>query len=216
MKSANIQVSEWIVETLISHGIHRFIISPGSRSTPLTVAAARNELAITHTHFDERGAAYFALGCARATGKAAVLICTSGSAVANYFPAIIEAAMDNIPLVVLTADRPPELIGRGANQAIYQDQIFGRYPRAYENLAPPDQGSQHSDVLTQLYRLLIPLKGIAPGPVHLNCQFREPFLTGNEIQPQKIRYTPPPDAPDQGSLDLETLELIKKHIAKAQ
>ena len=115
-------------------GSDHFVVSPGSRSTPLTVAVARNPKAHTTIHFDERGAAFFALGHAKATGKPAVLICTSGTAVANYFPAVVEASMDNIPLIILSADRPPELIDVGANQAIFQDNIYGEYPRYYKNL----------------------------------------------------------------------------------
>ena len=95
---------EWIIEELVRHGTLCFCISPGSRSTPLTAAVARNDLAKSVVFYDERAAAYFALGHARATGKPAVLICTSGTAGANYLPAVIESSIEQIPLLVLTAD----------------------------------------------------------------------------------------------------------------
>jgi len=117
-ESANINLfwASLIVEELVRNHVDYFCISPGSRSTPLTVAAARHPRAKTILCFDERGAAFHALGYGRATGRAAAVICTSGTAAANYYPAIIEAAVDQVPLLVLTADRPPELRQTGANQ----------------------------------------------------------------------------------------------------
>ncbi len=175
----NLAVSSAIIERLIQWGVTHFVVSPGSRSTPLTVAVARNLKAKTTIHYDERGAAYFALGHAKATGKPAVLICTSGTAVANYFPAVVEASMDNIPLFILSADRPPELIGVGANQAIFQDNIYGIYPRLTRNLPPtPVDSSELTFIATvdECYRAAM---GARPGPVQLNCQFREPLLPVN-------------------------------------
>ena len=123
-----------IVEELHRHSIDRFVLSPGSRCTPLTAAIARRGDAYAITHFDERGAAFFALGLARATGKPAVLVCTSGTAAANYYPAVVEAAMDMVPMVILTADRPPELRGTGANQTIDQIDLYGKYVRFHHDL----------------------------------------------------------------------------------
>lgn len=174
--SNNLNASELIIEKLIQLGAQHFVISPGSRSTPLTVAAARNDHAEKTVHFDERGAAFYALGLARSTGKPAVLICTSGTAVANYFPAMIEASMDNVPMIILSADRPPELIGVGANQAIYQENIYGRYPRWHGNLSPPDDGIEPDHLNSLLESMWSHSIGEYPGPVHLNCQFREPLL----------------------------------------
>ncbi|NQV30767.1 MAG: 2-succinyl-5-enolpyruvyl-6-hydroxy-3-cyclohexene-1-carboxylic-acid synthase [Candidatus Marinimicrobia bacterium] len=175
--SQNLTVSEWIIEELIRLGSTQFVISPGSRSTPLTVAAARNPRANTVVHIDERGAAFFALGYARSTGTPAVLICTSGTAVANYFPAVVEASMDNIPLIVLSADRPPELIGVGANQAIFQENIFGIYTRSSVNLPPPEKTPSSEHPLRMIDKVYDASTGLRPGPVHINCQFREPLLT---------------------------------------
>ncbi len=191
----NLAVSDWIIEELINLGVTHFVVSPGSRSTPLTVAVARNPKADTTIHFDERGAAYFALGHAKATGQPAVLICTSGTAVANYFPAVVEASMDNISLIVLSADRPPELIDVGANQAIFQENIYGSYPRLFKNLSPPDTKTtieQIQETITETYAAAI---GSRPGPVHLNCQFREPLLPDSTGVKHPIPPVPCPSTP---------------------
>ena len=111
---------EWIIEELIRCGLKLFCISPGSRSTPLTIAAARHPEADTNLIYDERAAAYYALGYSRGSETPGVLICTSGTAAANYLPAIVEASVEQIPMIVLTADRPPELQQTGANQSINQ------------------------------------------------------------------------------------------------
>lgn len=98
-----------LIDELVRNGITRFCISPGSRSTPLTIAAAENPNAENIVCIDERGSAFYALGYSRATGKPAAIICTSGTAAANFYPAIIEARQSNIPLIIITADRPPDL-----------------------------------------------------------------------------------------------------------
>ncbi|MCK4632832.1 MAG: 2-succinyl-5-enolpyruvyl-6-hydroxy-3-cyclohexene-1-carboxylate synthase, partial [candidate division Zixibacteria bacterium] len=119
--------AEMIVEELVRNGITFFTIAPGSRSTPLVLAAARHTETETVVHYDERGAAFHVLGHARATGKPAALICTSGTAVANFLPAVIEASLEGLPLIVLSADRPPELLDTGSNQTIDQSNLFGEY-----------------------------------------------------------------------------------------
>ena len=128
-KNLNIFWAQLIIEELIRGGVDYFCISPGSRSTPLVVAAARNKNARCMISYDERGSAFHALGYARATNKPAAVITTSGTAVANLYPAVIEAATDNVPMILLTADRPAELIDTSANQTIDQEYIFGRYTR---------------------------------------------------------------------------------------
>ena len=120
---------EWIIEELIRCGLKLFCISPGSRSTPLTVAAARHPEVEINLIYDERAAAYYALGYSRGSETPGVLICTSGTAAANYLPAIVEASVEQIPMIVLTADRPPELQQTGANQSINQNQLFGSHVR---------------------------------------------------------------------------------------
>ncbi len=165
-----------IVEELIRNGGDYFCISPGSRSTPLTVAVARNPRSRYVIAYDERGAAFHALGYARATGKPAVLICTSGTAVANYFPAVVEASVDHLPVIIISADRPPELRETGANQTIRQTHLFGDYLKWRFELPVPDEHISPRMVLTTIDQLCYQAQTCPPGPVHLNCPFREPFL----------------------------------------
>ena len=124
-----------LVDALVARGVRDACVSPGSRSTPLALALARDERIRVHVHLDERSGAFFALGLAKATGAPVALACTSGTATAEYFPAIVEASQARVPLVVLTADRPPRLRGTGANQTIDQRELYGRYARAY--VEPP-------------------------------------------------------------------------------
>lgn len=134
--------SKVILKTLINYGVQHICIAPGSRSTPLTLEAARLQdanLATCHTHFDERGLGFFALGLAKAQKKPVAIIVTSGTAVANLYPAIVEAYQTQTNLIVLSADRPLELIECGANQAIPQEGMFAHYPIAKVNLPKPSQ-----------------------------------------------------------------------------
>jgi 2-succinyl-5-enolpyruvyl-6-hydroxy-3-cyclohexene-1-carboxylate synthase len=165
-----------IVEELIRNGIDYFVISPGSRSTPLTVAVARHPQAQNIICLDERGAAFHAIGYARATGKPAVLICTSGSAAANYFPAVIEAAIDNLPMIILSADRPPELRQTGANQTINQVNLYGDYPKWQFDLPCPSAEIDPKVVLTTIDLAVSKSRQAPAGVVHLNCMFREPLV----------------------------------------
>ncbi|HPO12741.1 MAG TPA: 2-succinyl-5-enolpyruvyl-6-hydroxy-3-cyclohexene-1-carboxylic-acid synthase [Candidatus Hydrogenedentes bacterium] len=164
-----------LVEELARGGVCCFCISPGSRSTPLAMAAARHPRVPSVVHFDERGAAFHALGWASATGKPAVLICTSGSATANFWPAVVEASMSGVPLILLTADRPPELLDCGANQAIDQIRLYGEYVRWSFTLPCPDPEIPPGMVLTTVDQALYRAQHPPAGPVHLNCMFREPL-----------------------------------------
>jgi 2-succinyl-5-enolpyruvyl-6-hydroxy-3-cyclohexene-1-carboxylate synthase len=164
-----------IVEELLRNGVNYFVISPGSRSTPLTVAVAQNRQAKKIICLDERGAAFHAIGSARATGNPAVLICTSGTAAANYLPAVIEAAIDNIPLIILSGDRPPELRQTGANQTINQVNLYGDYPIWQFDLPCPTAEIQPQVVLTTIDLAVYRSRQAPGGVVHLNCMFREPF-----------------------------------------
>lgn len=118
-----------ILEALTRHGVRHICIAPGSRSTPLTLAAAENSAFIHHTHFDERGLGHLALGLAKVSKQPVAVIVTSGTAVANLYPALIEAGLTGEKLILLTADRPPELIDCGANQAIRQPGMFASQDR---------------------------------------------------------------------------------------
>ncbi len=164
-----------IIEELRRLGADYSCISPGSRSTPLTVAAAENHNVSTFLCYDERGAAFHALGYARATAKPAVLICTSGTAAANYLPAVIEASMESIPMIILTSDRPPELRETMANQTIHQPALYGAYVRWHFDLPCPDENVSLHALLTTIDQLYFRAISERSGPVHLNCMFRDPL-----------------------------------------
>ncbi len=173
---ANLLWATLIVEELVRTGVELFCVAPGSRSTPLVAALAANERARSLIHFDERGTAFAALGCARATGRPAAWITTSGTAVANGLPAVVEAATDGVPIILLTADRPPELRQTGANQTIDQPDIFGDYVRWRFDLPAPDAGVDPAMVLTTVDQAVYRARRAPSGPVHLNLMFREPFI----------------------------------------
>jgi len=161
-----------ILEALTRHGVRHVCVAPGSRSTPLTLGAAENRAFICHTHFDERGLGHLALGLAKASQAPVAIIVTSGTAVANLYPAIIEAGLTGEKLVVLTADRPPELIDCGANQAIRQPGIFSSHPTQAINLPRPTQDIPARWLVSTIDNAMGQLVG---GAVHINCPFAEPL-----------------------------------------
>ena len=165
-----------MVEELARLGVDYFCIAPGSRSTPLTVACAQNKKVKTFVHFDERALAFHALGYASSTKGGVAIITTSGSAVANLFPAVMEASKKKLPLLILTADRPPELRQTGANQTAEQVGIFGAYVRWQMDVPAPTETIAPEFILTTMDQAVFRSRGEWPGPVHLNCMFREPFL----------------------------------------
>lgn len=175
----NIAWAQLIVEELIRCGVNHFCISPGSRSTPLVVAVARNRLARNIICYDERGAAYHALGYGRAANRPAAVITTSGTAVANLYPAVTEASVDHVPMVILTADRPPELTDTGANQTMNQQQFFGSHTRWHFDLPCPDENVAPEVVLTTVDQAVSRSSGSDSGPVHINCRYREPLVPGD-------------------------------------
>lgn len=170
------------MEVLARLGVQTVVTSPGSRSTPLTVAAARNPKIEALTILDERSASFFALGLAKRTHRPVALVCTSGSALANYMPAVVEASMSGTPLLLLTADRPPELQDCNSGQTIDQIKLFGQYVKHFHNLALPD-----TDRFDYLRQTLV--HGVAqslqpcPGPVHLNVPFRDPLAPEEGAEP---------------------------------
>ena len=169
--------ADLVVEELLRCGVDFFCVAPGSRSTPLVAALAANENARSLIHFDERGTAFAALGHARATGRPAAWITTSGTAVANGLSAVVEGATDGVPMILLTADRPPELRQTGANQTIDQPDIFGGYVRWRFDLPAPDPIIDPPMVLTTVDQAAYRAGRAPQGPVHLNLMFREPFLS---------------------------------------
>ncbi len=177
MEAANLNAlwGELIVEELYRQGVCHVVISPGSRSTPLTVAVARHSGMRSFIFHDERAGGFFALGLARATARPACLICTSGSAGAHYLPALVEAHMDGVPLLVLQADRPPELQETGANQTVPQTGMFSPYLRWQMALPAPSTQVLPEMILTTVAQAVQRALHPWPGPVHLNCPFREPL-----------------------------------------
>lgn len=161
-----------IVEALTRHGVRHICIAPGSRSTPLILAAAQHSALIQHTHFDERGLGHLALGLAKVSRQPVAVIVTSGTAVANLYPALIEARFTGERLILLTADRPPELINCGANQAIRQPGIFADYPLATLNLPRPTAEIPASWLLCAIDDVMT---ASPTGGVHINCPFAEPL-----------------------------------------
>jgi 2-succinyl-5-enolpyruvyl-6-hydroxy-3-cyclohexene-1-carboxylate synthase len=196
---ANRLWADLIVEELVRSGVGFFCVAPGSRSTPLVAALAANPKAKSLVHFDERGTAFAALGYARATGLPAAWITTSGTAVANGLPAVVEAATDNVPMILLTADRPPELRETGANQTVVQPNIFGGYPRWSFDLPAPDLSQDPAVVLTTVDQAVYRARRAPSGPVHLNLMFREPFLPDPEEDPGQD-----PVAPDRWRESVES------------
>ncbi|ERT10865.1 2-succinyl-5-enolpyruvyl-6-hydroxy-3-cyclohexene-1-carboxylic-acid synthase [Photorhabdus temperata] len=168
--------AELLLEALTRHGLRHVCIAPGSRSTPLTMAAAENNKLICHTHFDERGLGHLALGLAKASKKPVAVIVTSGTAVANLYPSLIEAGLTGERVVFLTADRPPELIDCGANQAIHQQGIFASHPSQTISLPRPTDDIAASWLVSVIDNGMANLQH---GALHINCPFAEP-LYGNE------------------------------------
>ncbi len=165
-------------------GVEDVVISPGSRSTPLALAFAHLQGIRRHILIDERSAAYFALGLGLSGGRPAALVCTSGTAAANYMPAVVEARFGHVPLVVLTADRPRELRDVGANQTIDQTRIYGQHVNWFIEL--PTDGDEAAGVLA--YARTAGLRAVAMalgrpfGPVHVNIPLREPLLPPEPLE----------------------------------
>jgi 2-succinyl-5-enolpyruvyl-6-hydroxy-3-cyclohexene-1-carboxylate synthase len=175
--NANTALASAFAEELARGGLRLAVISPGSRSTPLAVALWRQPEIEVKVIVDERSAGFFALGAAQAGGEPVALLCTSGTALVNYHPAVVEADESAIPLVVLSADRPPELRGIGAGQTIDQIKTFGSSVRWFCEVGTheaDDGGLLHYRSIA--CRALATARGEArPGPVHLNMPWREPL-----------------------------------------
>jgi 2-succinyl-5-enolpyruvyl-6-hydroxy-3-cyclohexene-1-carboxylate synthase len=175
--NANTALASAFAEELARGGCRRAVVSPGSRSTPLAVALWREPGIEVTVILDERSAGFFAVGAAQASGEPVALLCTSGTALANYHPAVAEADLSALPLIVLSADRPPELRGVGAGQVIDQIKTFGESVRWFWEVGThdaDDSGLLHMRSVAA--RALARARGeIRPGPVHLNLPWREPL-----------------------------------------
>ena len=170
-----------LVETLVCCGVRQAVVSPGSRSTPLTMAFAAHPAIEAIPVLDERSAAFFALGLAKQRQQPVALLCTSGTAAANFFPAVIEAREAGVPLIVLTADRPPELRACASGQTIDQQKLYGGYVNFFHELAVPENSEPRLRYLRQAIahavgQTLVP----SAGPVHLNVPFRDPLPPVND------------------------------------
>jgi 2-succinyl-5-enolpyruvyl-6-hydroxy-3-cyclohexene-1-carboxylate synthase len=170
---------EWarlVFATLRDAGVRDVWVSPGSRSTPFTWAALHTEGLAVRSVIDERSAAFLALGHARVTGRPSALLCTSGTAAANYFPAVVEASQSYLPLIVLTADRPLEVQHASASQTIDQIKLYGDFARRFFDLGLPDAApSALVGLRRAVTQAVAESLGPVPGPVHLNLRARKPL-----------------------------------------
>ncbi|NHC41182.1 2-succinyl-5-enolpyruvyl-6-hydroxy-3-cyclohexene-1-carboxylic-acid synthase [Bacillus sp. MM2020_1] len=166
-----------VVAELIFSGVTDVVVSPGSRSTPMAMIMAEHPDLKVHIHVDERSAAFFALGIAKSLNKPVAILCTSGTAAANYFPAIVEARYARVPLIVLTADRPHELREVGAPQAIDQIHLYGKHVKWFSEMALPEKSEEIIRYARTVCARAVAIATSAPsGPVHLNFPFREPLI----------------------------------------
>ncbi|RSD27860.1 2-succinyl-5-enolpyruvyl-6-hydroxy-3-cyclohexene-1-carboxylic-acid synthase [Mesobacillus subterraneus] len=165
------------VAEMAKTGVKDVVISPGSRSTPMALVMAEHPDLRIHIQIDERSASFFALGIAKATRRPVALLCTSGTAAANYYPAVIEASISRIPLIILTADRPHELRDVGAPQAIDQIHLYGKNVKWFVEMAPPERTEDMIRYArTVCGRAAATASSYPQGPVHLNFPFREPLI----------------------------------------
>ena len=180
------------VDELERAGIEHVVICPGSRSTPLALAFAAQPRVRVWMQLDERSAAFFALGMAKRSGRPVALLCTSGTAAANFFPAIVEAKLSRVPLVVLTADRPHELRDNGAPQTIDQNRLYGTHAKWFVEMALPEATNEALRfVRTLADRAVAYARAVPVGPVHLNIPLREPLtpdaIPGSPLPPMELR-----------------------------
>lgn len=195
-RSANLTWARTFLDALAGSGVDTVCLAPGSRSTPLVLAAAADRRLRVVTHLDERSAAFFALGVGKATRRPAAVVTTSGTAAANLFPAVVEASQAGVPLLLLTADRPHRLRGADANQAIDQLRLFGPYVRRFVEVAPAstaEDALQHLRALAS--RAVAEARGGDPGPVHLNFPFEKPLEPVGPVDKAGLG----PDEPGRGT-----------------
>jgi 2-succinyl-5-enolpyruvyl-6-hydroxy-3-cyclohexene-1-carboxylate synthase len=181
------QWAEAIIDQLIEQGVSYFCLSPGSRSSPLSLAVAKSQKAESFVHFDERGIAFHALGYAKASKRPAAVIVTSGTAVGNLLPAVMEASNDRIPMILLTADRPPELRHCGANQTTDQVKLFSNFARWQIDLPCPDPLLSEKYLKQAIGQTVYMAKRSPRGPVQINCMLREPFSSSLPGDREKSR-----------------------------
>ena len=181
----NLEWAERLIGSLAHAGVRDAIVCAGSRSAPLALAVDRSELR-AHVALDERAGAYFALGLAKTSGRPVVVVTTSGTAAANLHPAVVEAHHARVPLILLTADRPPELRDCGAAQTIDQIRLFGPAVRWFHEVGVPDADPALAPYVAGIARRAV-LAALGPpaGPVHLNLAFREPLVSAPDALPPR-------------------------------
>jgi 2-succinyl-5-enolpyruvyl-6-hydroxy-3-cyclohexene-1-carboxylate synthase len=193
-----------MVETLVAGGVRDVVICPGSRSTPLALALKASPVLRCWVHLDERAGAFFALGAARGARRPTAILATSGTAVVNFAPAVAEARYGRVPLILLTADRPPELQGVGAPQTIDQVELYGRHAKWFAALPVLDDADETEAELRGTVGRALAVAVAAPaGPVQINLPFREPLLPDGPLQTGAAEaevaggdVEPPPLAPE--------------------
>jgi 2-succinyl-5-enolpyruvyl-6-hydroxy-3-cyclohexene-1-carboxylate synthase len=190
LAQTSLEYAAAFVEEMRRSGVRHVCVSPGSRSTPLALAIASSSDLKTWIHIDERCSAFFALGIARASNEPVAIVCTSGTAAANFFPAVVEARSAGLPLLVLTADRPPELRDVGAAQTIDQNRLYGAHAKWFVEVALPERSPGMRRYVRGLASRAVAVATESPaGPVHLNFPFREPLVpsTADVIQDAEAR-----------------------------
>lgn len=211
------------VDQLWLSGVRHACLAPGSRSAPLAMALARQGRIRLWVHIDERSCSFFALGLAKATETTVAILCTSGTAAAEFHPAVIEADLSRTPLLVLTADRPPELREVGANQAVDQARIYGSAVRWFFDPGPPADGPEAAAGWRRLAaRAVAETRAAEPGPVHLNLPLREPLVgePGETVAPTgepalRVLRAPSPPTSEQISLAWAALNAARRPVLVA-
>jgi 2-succinyl-5-enolpyruvyl-6-hydroxy-3-cyclohexene-1-carboxylate synthase len=172
------------VDELARSGVAHACICPGSRSTPLALLLRKHPVLRVWTHLDERSAAFFALGMAKASREPVAVVSTSGTAAVNFAPAVVEAYYARLPLLVLTADRPPELRDVGANQTIDQVRLYGPHVKWFVEMMLPEASEEAVRYArTIACRAAATARADAAGPVHINFPFREPLIPLSQARP---------------------------------
>lgn len=205
------------VQQLIASGVEEVVISPGSRSTPLALAIAEHPLLNAYINIDERSAGFFALGMAKRKQKPVALLCTSGTAAANYYPAVIEAHYARVPLIILTADRPHELRDVGAPQAINQIELYGKYVKWFTDAPIPEDRPKILHYIKRVVqRSVIEAMKFPKGPVHVNLPLRAPLVPDMEWLEEnftsEVGYSVHNYVPSQSVLNEETFRQLANYI----
>lgn len=210
------------VDEMARAGVRHVCIAPGSRSAPLALAIANERSLKSWVHVDERSCAFFALGLSRALREPVALLCTSGTAAANFFPAVVEARSAGVPLLILTADRPPELRDVGAAQTIDQNRLYGAHAKWFVEVALPEATPEMLRYARALAgRAVAQARETPTGPVHLNFPFREPLVPapGTNLQISAGRDDGRPwvrVTRSRRSLDDQTARAVASRISPAQ